>query len=493
MEIRDRRLGDKEFFRERQEVLSGWPTGKELDLDEAITYYKSLPPSNNYVLKLAEAKRKGELLLQGAEGADTLEKHIELLQYVQDEGQADLLSTWTDALTRNHRYEEAERAVNEAERTGRVVLNGLPVVHYGVAGIRKLIESIRIPVSIYANGPDMRLIAEIALAGGHTATTFGGALCAFWGYTSDLPLEAVIRNYQYLYRLEGYYEESGASICVQTIGSVSGIIAPSMKLASSIIEAMIGAGQGVKHVQLYSSTNGNLAQDIACIITIRKLGREYMDKFGHKDVAISVASHHPDGVKFPTDEAQAFVIIGWSAMVAVLGGSDVAQFFTVDEGRQIPRKEKNAASHKHVRMMMNWIKNQKIDLLNNRDVKIETEMVEKEVRAIIDKVIDLGNGDIVTGAVRAVEAGVLDMPFATTQKTHSKVLGVRDARGAVRYLDHGNLPFTNDIVQFHKEKIAERAKIDGRKIGYDAVIGDIYAPSMGNLISSPGWHQEEPT
>ena len=89
------------------------------------------------------------------------------------------------------------------------------------------------------------------------------------------------------------------------------------------------------------------------------------------------------------------------------------------------------------------------------------------------------------------QMGVLDQPFATTQKTLSRVIGVRDAQGAIRYLDHGNLPFTRDIVQFHKEKIAERAKKEGREISYDAVVGDIFALTRGSLISSPSWQAEE--
>ena len=64
-------------------------------------------------------------------------------------------------------------------------------------------------------------------------------------------------------------------------------------------------------------------------------------------------------------------------------------------------------------------------------------------------------------------------------------------KGTVRYLDHGNLPFTSDIVEFNKEKIAERAKKEGREISYNAVIGDIFAFTRGSLISRPSWQDEE--
>jgi methylaspartate mutase epsilon subunit len=491
MKVSNKRLSDAEFSNERKEVLAEWPTGKDVILDEAVAYHRGFPPVKNFAMKVAEAKRNGIKLLHGAEGADTLERHRELLQYVQDKGQADLLSTWVDALTRNHRFQELEKALKEAETTGKVLLNGFPVVHYGVDGCRKVIESVKLPVCVYANGPDVRLIAEIAIAGGFTATSFGGSLCAFWGYTSNLPVEMVMRNYQYHYRLEGIYQERGIPILAQLTGPVSGMVPPPLGIAPTIIEALMAAEQGVKHLRLNSRPYGNMAQDIAYTVNARKLTEEYLNRFGYHDVLVYVGSHHPSNIKFPTDDAQAFAILGWSPMLAVLGNCEIVGFFTIDEGRQIPRKENNAASHRYVRMILNMLKDQEIDMLDDKDVKIELALVERETRAIVERVLDLGNGDIIAGSVRAVEAGVLDQPFATTQRTLSKVLCVRDARGAVRYLDHGNLPFTKDIVDFHKDKIEERSRKEGRKIGYDALIGDIFAPSQGSLISKPGWEAQE--
>jgi len=488
-QIRNQRLSDEEFSREREQVLAEWPTGKEVDLDEAVAYHKSQSPDNNYALKIAKAKQDGVKILHGSGGADTLERHIELIQYLQDEGHADAVSTWIDALTRNHRYGEADEAVGEAESTGKVVLNGFPIVHYGVAGTRKMTESINIPACVYANGPDMRLIVEIALAGGHTAANIGGSLCAFWGYTSNTPPEAVMRYYQYCYRLQGHYQEKGVPILNCITGTVSGLIAPSLYIVPSIIEALLAAEQGAKHIRLQGRGEGNLAQDIASLITLRKLGREYLDKLGHKDVLTYLASRHPSG-RFPEDDAQAFVILGWGAIIGMLAGCEGVNFFTIDEGRQIPRKEPNAATHRHIRMIVNMLKDQEIDLLSNKAVAIETELVERETRAIMDKMLELGDGDVVAGTSRAIEAGVIDQPFTTNQRMLSKVLSVRDAQGAVRYLDHGNLPFTSDIVEFHKEKIAQRAQKEGREISYDAVIGDIFALSRGCLISSPSWQYE---
>ncbi|HEX7474692.1 MAG TPA: hypothetical protein VF318_01900, partial [Dehalococcoidales bacterium] len=61
MEIRNKRLTEAEFFRERQEVLKQWPTGKDVDLEEAIAFHKSLPPNKVFVKKMQYAKEHGEI------------------------------------------------------------------------------------------------------------------------------------------------------------------------------------------------------------------------------------------------------------------------------------------------------------------------------------------------------------------------------------------------------------------------------------------------
>ena len=71
---------------------------------------------------------------------------------------------------------------------------------------------------------------------------------------------------------------------------------------------------------------------------------------------------------------------------------------------------------------------------------MEEKVTEIEVRAILDRILDLGDGDIVDGTIKAVESGVLDSPWSPNVNVKDKVLGVRDARGACRYLEFGNCP-----------------------------------------------------
>ena len=41
MDIQNKRLSDDEFNRLRQEVLTQWPTGKDVDLEEAVAPIRS--------------------------------------------------------------------------------------------------------------------------------------------------------------------------------------------------------------------------------------------------------------------------------------------------------------------------------------------------------------------------------------------------------------------------------------------------------------------
>ncbi len=49
----------------------------------------------------------------------------------------------------------------------------------------------------------------------------------------------------------------------------------------------------------------------------------------------------------------------------------------------------------------------------------------------------------------------------------------------------GALPFSKDIVDFHRAKIAERAEFEKRDASFQMVIDDVYAISKGRLVGRP--------
>jgi methylaspartate mutase epsilon subunit len=116
MHIRNQKLSEEEFFRERElEVISQWPTGREIDMDEVIAYHKAMPRGKNAVYILQQAKRTGEIYAITGMGKTTIEEQTELWQYVQDVGRADLLGTSVDSLSRVMDYAAAEKGIQQSK------------------------------------------------------------------------------------------------------------------------------------------------------------------------------------------------------------------------------------------------------------------------------------------------------------------------------------------------------------------------------------------
>ncbi len=483
MEVRNERLSDEEFFRERKEVLAQWPTGKDVDLEEGVEYHKSLPASKVYAKRLAEAKRNGDTLLRCFIGTPTLEIQMEHVRCAVEEGGADLNNTHQDAFTRNLMFERAEEAVKESMRRGRALLNGFPIVIHGVAVTRKLVESTPVPTEITGCSPDWRLTIEIGLAAGHTSFDLQTFQPIFI-YNRDTLLETGIRNYQYMSRLTGYYEERGAPIVANPVGPAAILCPPSLTNAIQIVEILMAVKQGVKHFCI-GSNGSNLTQCFADAVIFPRMVREYLDRFGYKDVEIFTS---PGGIyvgRYPIDAGGAFAVLGTGPLVAALCGGQKAHAQTIDESHQLPTIAGKIASLRHAKMLIELYKGQKLNLEGMGAVKAEARELELEIRAIVERVLELGDGDVAVGAVRAVEAGVIDVPFVNYRYAARRVMGVRDAQGAGRFLDPGNLPFGKEILEFHKEKIAERAKKENKEIGYEEVTeGFLSISEEGVLVGS---------
>jgi methylaspartate mutase epsilon subunit len=481
MQISNNKIDEDIFLKERQVVLSQWPTGKEVDLEEAIEFHKSMPPGKNLPRKLEEAKEKGEAYPVTGMGKATLEEQLELWRYVQEAGQAEILGTSVDSLSRVLNFSASENGIKESQRTGKSVLNGLPVVNHGVKGIRQIIQSVNVPVQLRYGAVDPRLIDEVGLAGGHTATAPDG-LYSFWNMNSKLPLETSLRIHQYVMRLAGCYQEKGVPILLSCQGMYDGgMVPPSLVSAAALTQILMYAEQGARYITFHYHLRGNLSQDVAHTRMFRKLVQEYLNRFDHPDVTIflNVALAL---LRYPEETGSAFAIICANSLGAKLCGAQMNDIRTPAEAVTIPTKEDIATSFRCAKMMSSLLKGQKLNM-DQKVIEAEGAREEKEVRLILDRVLELGEGDVAVGVVRAVKAGVLDNPFSTNPGAACKVLGIKDSEGAVRYLDTGNLPFTKEILEFHQQKIKERQKKRGQVLDYSVVIEDIMSISKGFLVN----------
>ena len=438
MDLRNKKMSDDEFYGIRKEILEQWPTGKEVDFDESVAYHKAMPESKSFSKKLAKAKAERRTLIQPRAGVALIDEHVKLLQYLQDKGEADLLPTTIDSYTRQNRYKEAEDGIKESVRTQKSMLNGFPAVNHGVSGCRTIIENLDIPVQVRHGTPDARLLTEICYAGGFTSYE-GGGISYNIPYAKDVPLERTIYDWQYVDRLTGIYEEAGISINREPYGPLTGtLVPPSMSNAVAIIEALLAAEQGVRNVTVGYGQCGNLVQDVAALRVLEELTEEYLDRYGYSDVVVTSVLHQ------------------W------MGG--------FPQGLRCTK--------------------QAISLLADQELKssaleLEKAIIKGETCAIVDKCFELGMGDLALGAVRAVKAGVLDIPFAPSKYNAGKMLPARDFEGAVRYLNVANVPLPRELADFNRGKIEHRAKMEKRKASFQMTIDDVYAISKGRLVGKP--------
>ena len=481
MEIQNKRISDAEFKKQREEVLSQWHTGKEVDLQEAVSYHKAMPECRNFSKKLLDAKQNNRTLVQPRAGVPVVEEHIKLMQYLEEKGEADLLPSTIDSYTRQNRYEEAENGISESLRLERAMLNGFPAVNHGVAKCRQVIESVNVPMQVRHGTPDARLLTEITYAGGFTSYE-GGGISYNLPYCKNIPMERTIRDWQYVDRLTGLYEEMGVSINREPSGPLTGtLVPPCISHAAAIIEALLAAEQGVKNITVGYGQCGNLVQDIAAIRTLQELTDEYLAKYGYSDVEVTTVLHQWMG-GFPADEAKAFGVISSGSLIAALSKATKVIVKTPHEAVGIPTMEANAQGLRCTKQVVNMLADQ---TFQDRRLDEEKEIIKIETRSIVDKCFELGNGDIAVGVCRGVEAGALDVPFAPCRFNAGKMLPCRDNDGAIRILEPGNLPFSKELIDFHKSKIEERANAEKRKASFQMVIDDVYAIGKGRLVGRP--------
>jgi methylaspartate mutase epsilon subunit len=471
-----------DFLAQRAEVLAQWETGKDVDLDEALAYQRSIAPHKRFSDRLQQAKADRETLIQPRAGVALPEEHLKLLKTLQDEGTADLLPTTIDSYTRHNRYAEAKVGIEESIKTGKSLLNGFPAVNHGVAVCRRIVENLQVPLQVRHGTPDARLLAEITLAGGFTSFE-GGGISYNIPYAKNHSLERTITDWQYVDRLVGYYQDQGITINREPFGPLTGtLVPPCISHSVAILESLLAAQQGVKCLTVGYGQCGNLIQDIAAIRTLEQLTNEYLVRYGFQQVKVTTVFHQWMG-GFPQDEAKAYGVIAWGAATAVLAGATKVIVKSPHEAYGVPTAVANANGLKTTKQLTMMLKDQVA--VEHTLIQAEMAIIERETRAILEAVLTLGNHDFGLSVVRGFEAGLIDVPFAPAQCNANKALPARDNTGAVRFLDFGNLPFDEELKAFHRTKLEERAKVERREVSFQMVIDDIYAVSKGHLVGRP--------
>jgi methylaspartate mutase epsilon subunit len=458
------------FERMRRDNLARWPTGADVHLDEAIERHRSMPRHKSLAYAMRRAVAEGTCLTQPRGGFGTLALQLELMRALERDGLADIVPTTTDSYTRNERFAQAAKGMEESERAGRSLLNGFPIVSSGVATCRQLVDAVDRPTIVLSGTAMPRLTSEIALAAGYGGY-LGSGIAYTVSYTKETSIEEGIRNYQYLDRLAALYQEHGVELHRRQPGFLTGTnIPPSIAIITGVLDALLAAAQGVTNYGIELGQTLHLVQDAAAIQVCGELCQEYLRRFGY-DVFTPVTSLHWMGA-WPHDEAQCAALVSYGGTLAAIGGAASVTTKSTHEAIGIPTPQANAEGLRMTRMAIYMARQIRLDGL--AEFEREKDLIRREVRAVVDRVLEMGDGDVFVATLRGFESGVLDIPWSPNRHVKSRVMPARDIDGALRILDPGAMPFPADVLEFHEERLRKRAEREGVPFGHDLAVSSVY-------------------
>ncbi len=480
--ISEKRIDESEFLEMRKVNLLRWPTGADVDFERALERQKSLPDHKRLDLVMRKAVAQGRCLVQPRGGFGTFKDQKELMQIIDKEGLADIVPTTTDSYTRNEQFALAQKGVDESEKLGRSLLNGYPIVNYGVAKASELIDAIDKPAIMLTGTTMPKLTGEIGFAAGYTGY-LGSGIAYTTSYIKELSIEDGIKNYQYLDRLSAMYLDHGVELHRRQPGFLTGTnIPPSIAIIIAILDLLLAAAQGVKNYGLEMGETLHLIQDAAAVKACKELCQEYLSIKGYHDVFTPITLLHWMGA-WPQDEAQAASLVSYGGTLAAISGASSVTTKTLHEAFGIPTPKINADGLRMTRMAIYLARNIKLDSMP--EFQNEVNLIKSEVRPIVNKVLEMGDGDVALGSVRAFEAGILDIPWSPNKWVKSKVMPARDVDGCLRILDPGNMPFPKEVLEFHEEKLRLRAEKENQPYDLNLAVSSVYemSESMQTLLS----------
>jgi methylaspartate mutase epsilon subunit len=480
--ISEKRIDESEFIEMRKANLLRWPTGSDVDFERALERQKSLPDHKRLNLVMRKAVAQGRCLVQPRGGFGTFKDQKELMQIIDKEGLADIVPTTTDSYTRNEQFALAQKGVDESEKLGRSLLNGYPIVNYGVAKASELIDAIDKPAIMLTGTTMPKLTGEIGFAAGYTGY-LGSGIAYTTSYIKELSIEDGIKNYQYLDRLSALYLDHGVELHRRQPSFLTGTnIPPSIAIIIAILDLLLAAAQGVKNYGLEMGETLHLIQDAAAVKACKELCQEYLSIKGYHDVFTPITLLHWMGA-WPQDEAQAASLVSYGGTLAAISGATSVTTKTLHEAFGIPTPKINADGLRMTRMAIYLARNIKLDSMP--EFQNEVDLIKSEVRPIVNKVLEMGDGDVALGSVRAFEAGILDIPWSPNKWVKSKVMPARDVDGCLRILDPGNMPFSKEVMEFHTEKLRLRAEKEKQPFDINLAVSSVYemSESMETLLS----------
>lgn len=472
-------LDDDNFESLRRQILGSWVTGEEVSYDTAKENHKG---TTNMAKVLQKASSKYcSPIIQPRTGVADHNKQYELLDTLRVNG-IGIASIQLDAASRRNNFIKAKEGLERSIGTKVSALNGYPIPIHGMQGVNKLAHMPNLPFQIRGGAPDHRFVYEVGLAGGASGVE-GGFLSYLLPYDKSVSPFQSLMYWNYIDKLCSKYNKLlNIKINREFFGPLTTtLLEPSIPISINIVEALSAAFQGVKSISVGIAEQGNRSQDIAAVRTLDKLTNSYLKKYGYNDVQVTTVYHQYMGA-FPQNENKAENLIEQSSVTAVLSGATRIMTKTPVEAFKIPDVYDNIRGIELTKKGICKARDIKVD---NLEIQKEVEIVETEVNYIMKMIELLGNGSIELGAIKAVQQGILDVPFSPNVYNKGESVGFRSLKGAIRFAKHENLPFPEWIKDIHNEELYFRMEYERDYKLYSIIEKDLVRITKGEYQCWP--------
>lgn len=450
--------------KQRAQVLAH-PLARGLRVDEVRAFLQTLPARR--FPSVAYSQRGSAPMLQPRGGVPTFDEQLRLTRALSEAG-ADFVPLTIDSCTRHNQYDTAAQLLRRSEEEGKAYLNGYPLVCHGHELTRELYIGLDKPVSLRHGTPDARLLVELAIGSGIVEIE-GGGLCYCLPYSEGFPLDRALLYWQYVDRICALYSTAERPIHRESFGPLSAtLVPPVVALSVEVTELLLAAEQGVKSFAVSFGQTGSFIQDVACARVLRKVAREMLDFHGFGDVQLRLVYHQWMG-QFPMRRERAAALIAGSALIGGLIDADKIVVKTVDEALGVPRAEVNAEAVDMVRYVLRTFAAP--ELVNSPAIDEESELIESELRSILDATFALSGDSFWESVYRAFQRGFIDVPFSPHGDNANRLVTMRDGNCSVRIADPGCLPISTKDVAHERRLLQSRA--DRFEKTYKQMLSDI--------------------
>lgn len=281
------------------------------------------------------------------------------------------------------------------------------VERFGVQALEQVVDQTPGTNQLRLTGEDPRLAAEIALASGFRSL-HGAGVAGATAVRRGPAGNANVHDWQYLDQLVGWYESRGVPVQRSYPAPVQGVICPpAVMCACLVLDALLGAEAGVRHLVVELHENLHLQQDVAALRLLPRLTRSYLQRLGHEGASVAATLKIWSG-QWPELEPDAFGLLGFAVLTASLGGASAVIIHSQggDDIEQAAKRVRFARSTLVVSGSQRYPDSESIAALE--------ASIEREAQAMIDAALARDAGDLLTAVALAFELGIVEVPFSTS-------------------------------------------------------------------------------